>query len=110
MSKLIAIIMLLCVSTEVSAKSLASKSIELTPKELQKTIELLQKCDVAQAACRASTSAQERVIIEQDLLLSTQADRISELERDIENLWRNPLVWFFGGVLVGGGSVLLLRR
>ncbi len=84
-------------------------SVNLTPDEIQQTIDLLQACDKAQGAQQVEISTQTALneqYLAQNRLLS---DQVVKLQDRNSGILSSPLLWFVGGMLVTGLTVRLVR-
>lgn len=103
MQNLIKTLILTCISS-----SLHAESFTLSDEE-KRAIEQKQACDETLTACDEALKHAERLIKSKNAIIDIRTSQIeelakqnAELQSQRDSLWRNPLVWFLTGVVVGG--------
>jgi len=77
----------------------------------------LEACDYALEACGGALKQAGKVIQSKNGIIDLKADQIkalagqnARLKAERDSLWRNPLVWFLGGIVAGGLTYGLIQR
>lgn len=83
------------------------KIVQFSLNDAQKLVEcekVLQSCDEALESAGDVIRAKDATLEVREAQIKELARRNAELKASRDSLWRNPLVWFFAGALLGGLS------